>query len=156
MEQFYLIRFININFYETPNKKRLHTWKSLLHNLKGKFLNKWLHSMVNNVSNTKILISNKLILSVNLECHQYQHEKVFGHHVYQGIIREAIVWRNRVLKLDVRMWKSNDTVEDLLCQFWLAHNYGTKISLTFSGHRHHCKAILQRNGNFMSIGIACL
>mgnify|MGYP000365072393 FL=1 len=46
--------------------------------------------MVNNVSNTKILLSNKLILSVNLECHLYQHEKVFGHHVYQGIIMEAI------------------------------------------------------------------
>ena len=46
--------------------------------------------MVNNVSNTKILLSNKLKLSVNLECHLYQHEKVFGHHVYQGIIMEAI------------------------------------------------------------------
>lgn len=46
--------------------------------------------MVNNVSNTKILISNKLILSVNLECHQHQRKKVFGHHVYQGIIMEAI------------------------------------------------------------------
>ena len=57
--------------------------------------------MVNNVSNTKILISNKLILSVNLECHQHQREKVFGYHVYHGIIKEAIDWRNKVLKLDV-------------------------------------------------------